>query len=153
MGKQGKFQIISHWVCVVGLSGVFLTSSVLKLLDLPAFYQSILSFHLISGTLALIPVYIVPSFELVCGIALWIPMLKRGASVCLAFLMILFTLMLADAWQRGIDVSCGCFGKADAASFTAAKGIARDIVFFAMAAWVFFTSRNGRNRKLEPVLG
>ena len=141
MEKQSQIQIISHWACVAGLSGIFIVSGVLKLLDLPAFYQSILSFHLVSGTLALIPVYVVPNFELVCGIALWVPTLKRGSSLCLAALMVVFTLMLADAWWRGIDVTCGCFGKADAASFTAAKGIARDIAFFTMAAWVFVSKR------------
>jgi len=141
MEKQSRIKIISHWVCVAGLSGIFIASGVLKLLDMPAFYQSILSFQLITGTRALIPVYILPSFELVCGLALWVPMLKRGSALCLAVLMIIFTLMMADAWQRGIDISCGCFGKADAASFTAAKGISRDILFFAMAAWVFITTR------------
>ena len=141
MEKQKKIQIVSHWICVAGLSGIFIVSGVLKLLDLPTFYQSILSFHLIHGAVALIPVYIVPNFELVCGIALWVPILKRGSSLCLATLMVLFTVMLADAWLRGIDVSCGCFGKADAASFTAAKGIARDILFFAMATWVFVSKR------------
>ena len=141
MAKQRKFQIISHWICVAWLSGVFIYSSTLKLLDLPTFHQDILSFQLVTGTLALIPVYVVPCLELVCGLALWAPMLKRGSSLCIAVMMVLFTLMFADAWRRGIDVSCGCFGKTEATSSSAATGIAIDIALFAVATWVFVTTR------------
>jgi len=144
MEKQNRFQIISHWICVIGLSGAFTYWGAIKLSDLPAFYQDVLSFQLVSGELALFPVYIVPSLELVCGIALLVPMLKRGSSLCIAVLMILFALMFADAWIRGIDVSCGCFGKTDATSSSAAKGIAIDLALFAVAAWVFVTTKRPR---------
>jgi hypothetical protein len=54
----------------------------------------------------------VPAFELVVAIGLLIPMYARGASLIAASMLLLFSVAMAQARMRGIDLSCGCFGAA-----------------------------------------
>ena len=128
-----------HYICAITLSFLFLYSGVQKMNDLNAFYESVLSFQIVHGFTAKATVYIIPPLEIICAIGLLIPSLKKGASLILSLLLIFFTLLIVDAWMRGIDVDCGCFGTSDT-GFNAAKAIARDIAMFAGTAWIFINS-------------
>ena len=51
-----------------------------------------------------------PWLEVLAGAALVIGEGVAGASLIVIQLMAIFTVALASAWWRGLDISCGCFG-------------------------------------------
>jgi hypothetical protein len=62
--------------------------------------------------LAAYPAAILPATELVLGLSLifapapW----RRAATVGVEILFLLFTIAVASAYARGINITCGCFG-------------------------------------------
>jgi len=61
----------------------------------------------------LLAVYL-PWVEIAAGLAVIFRRLYLGGLVAIAGLMIVFTAALGSAWARGLDISCGCFGKGEA---------------------------------------
>ncbi len=52
-----------------------------------------------------------PWVELAAGCALLLRRCELGALALLGVLAILFLGAMGSAWARGLDISCGCFGK------------------------------------------
>ena len=50
------------------------------------------------------------------GLALLYRPYRRTAAWVLFGLSVMFILALGQAWGRGLDISCGCFGKAEVAA-------------------------------------
>ncbi len=99
------------WALRVGLGGLFVVTGVLKLADAPAFAVEIHNYQLFP---ALAPVLAasLPAVELALGAALLAgprPWLRAGALASAALLAV-FTVAVASAVARGINISCGCFG-------------------------------------------
>jgi putative oxidoreductase len=104
------------------LGAVFVAAGVVKIWDFqrgawatPAFYEDIANYHIIqsSDAVMLSAVYL-PWLELVIGGALLLGRATAGAAAICAGLMLFFIAALASAWSRGLDISCGCFGRENA---------------------------------------
>ena len=54
--------------------------------------------------------YLLPPFELVLGLWLLSGMALRLSSLVSALLVTSFILVMVSAYQRGLTISCGCFG-------------------------------------------
>ena len=61
----------------------------------------------------LIAVYL-PWLEVLAGLALILRRLPLGALLAITGMTLVFMAALTSAWARGLDISCGCFGKEEA---------------------------------------
>lgn len=128
---------------VVG--AVFLVAALAKVGDPAAFAEQVHNYrmapvwseHLLAVTL--------PWVELVAGLSLVLGVRGRAGAVVTVALMALFTVAVAQAWLRGLDFECGCFGTADASRIGARK-LAENVALTAVAALAavpFRPSRSG----------
>lgn len=92
--------------------------------------------HLLAVTL--------PWVELVAGLSLVLGVRGRAGAVVAVALMALFTLAVAQAWLRGLDFECGCFGTADA-SRIGAKKLAENLALTGVAALAAIRLRPSRS--------
>jgi uncharacterized membrane protein YphA (DoxX/SURF4 family) len=96
------------------LSGAFLLAALPKIQDPVAFAVAIDGFRVVSGQFTGWVALILPWLELVIGLGLLIPQIRRSSGILIALLLIVFIGLHASAWIRGLDISCGCFGESEA---------------------------------------
>lgn len=58
--------------------------------------------------------HFLPWLEAATGICLMLNFWREGASVCAIGMTLMFCGGIGWAWSQGLDITCGCFGKADA---------------------------------------
>jgi hypothetical protein len=126
---------VALWLVRIALAGVFVFAAVPKLLEPAEFATAIHNYRLVPeavvGHLALF----IPVFELVIALGLLLPSYAQGAALLATVMLGAFTVALAQARIRGIDLSCACFGAAFDAKvswFT----VARTLGLGALAAWI-----------------
>ena len=117
---------IAALLCRLLLGGVFLWAGVAKARDPVAFLWDIGGYGVVWGWAAAAAALYLPWLEIVTGGALLLRRGDRGAVIAAAALLVLFLAALAQAWARGLDVHCGCFG-ASGASGQYAWWVARDM--------------------------
>jgi putative oxidoreductase len=96
-----------------------------------ALAQSIRPYHLVGSTSAVAISRILPSLEIVIGLALACGWKQRGATLVALILLAVFTVALVQAWVRGIDLRCGCFTSSGSRPLVASV---RDVLLMALAA-------------------
>lgn len=134
------------------MGAFFVVSGLLKLKD-PAWFleEAILTFQLVSREMGWLLALTLPWLEVILGLCLIIGGLAyRNATWQLLLLTLIFTAVIAASWARGLDITCGCFGKTENATNyplkLATNGlIAAALVFLAM-------SRRGRKYPYTPML-
>jgi putative oxidoreductase len=94
------------------LAYVFLAAGIPKFLDPATFVEHTANYDLLSSFAPIIAVTL-PPIEIAVGVVLLLaPRTWRQAATLITFaLMCVFTYAVYQAWRRGIDVECGCFGK------------------------------------------
>jgi len=103
-------EIVLAW----GLGVLFVYAGAIKIAEPAALLVDIENYRILPYQLAWLAAVFLPPFEILCGLALWLPGRRRTGAVLLFGLMTVFTIALLSAWVRGLDIHCGCFGKADA---------------------------------------
>jgi uncharacterized membrane protein YphA (DoxX/SURF4 family) len=100
------------WALRVGLAGVFLTASILKLENPAGFATQVTSYNLFPE-LSNVVAMTVPSTELLAAVALVAlpPAWRRAGAVLLVILLVGFTGVVLWAWASGVQADCGCFGE------------------------------------------
>lgn len=108
-----------------------------KLSDPGAFGRAIeryrLTSPLVSGLLA---VYL-PWLELTVAVAWWRPRWRLASGWVICGLLVAFTVAVALAWGRKLDIRCGCFGEGWDASLPVA--LVRNLLLLTAAWWVVRT--------------
>jgi len=94
------------------LAYVFLAAGIPKFLDPTTFAEQTANYSLMASFAPLIAVAL-PPIEIAAGVALLVaPRTWRQAATLITFcMMCVFTYAVYQAWARGIDIECGCFGK------------------------------------------
>ena len=116
------------------LSLTFAFAAVVKILDPKSFFEAVQTYHLLGRIPAGVVAVWLPCLELVLAAALWFPKFARVSSGMLAVLCGVFLVALVQAWVRGIDITCGCFGRPDPVAGTAyIQYVARDVGLLAVA--------------------
>lgn len=100
-----------EWVCRLLVAGIFVWAAVGKLQDPYAFAVSTYAYRLVPPEVATVTGIALPAVELVAAAALVTGLFWRGGAVILGGLLLFFVVALFQAILRGIDISCGCFGK------------------------------------------
>lgn len=95
----------------VVLAGAFIVAGALKIADPQAFLVDIQNYRMVPYPVAFATALYLPWLEVVLGLALLIPRTAIPSGLLLFGLMTFFTIAIASAWWRGLDISCGCFGK------------------------------------------
>ncbi len=126
------------------LAAIFLAAAVPKIIDPSGFALDISHFALVPDPLVNPMAISLPWIEAVAALALLSGFAAEGALLLVNLLMAVFLAALAQAWFRGLDINCGCFGHSEAKG-NIALSLLRDAGFFALgllAAWL-------RSRRLK----
>ena len=100
----------AHLIARLVLAAVFLMAALPKIQDSVAFAGSIEGFRVIPVLLTAWVALILPWLELVVGFGLLMPQLRRSSALIVSGLLIVFIILHASAWARGLNIDCGCFG-------------------------------------------
>jgi uncharacterized membrane protein YphA (DoxX/SURF4 family) len=124
----------------LGLGALFVVAGALKLGDPTQFAIEITNYRL-AAPLAPYLAITLPFVELVHGLALvllpgaW----RRGAALALGGLTAMFTIAVAQAVGRGINIDCGCFGgRSGPVSWVT---VARDVTLIAVSIAILWLER------------
>jgi len=94
----------------LGVAGIFIYAGAVKAANPLQFATQIRAYELTGFAGGAILAVGLPWLELLCGLALLVNRLVRGAVLWLVVLMVLFTAAQASAWVLGLSLNCGCFG-------------------------------------------
>lgn len=96
----------------VGLGLWFLVLGAEKVLKvgIPAFSRQVADLGLFQDPWNLAVAYLVPWLEISAGVCLIGSWWLRGAVRVLILLNLMFLFVTVQAWVRGLDADCGCFG-------------------------------------------
>ncbi len=106
------WRLILRRSLAVFVGAVFIYAGILKVRDPLGFASDIGNYQVIPWSLGIRFAFYLPWLELLCGCALVFHRLFAGAVAITISLMFVFIGATAWARMRGIDVSCGCFGRA-----------------------------------------
>ena len=104
INKKSLFVLIARLV----LAGVFVMAALPKIDDPVTF--AVAAFRVIDLDLSAWVALFLPWLELVLGLGILIPSIRRSSAVLIGLLLFSFIALHASAWLRGLDISCGCFG-------------------------------------------
>jgi len=124
----------------LGLAVVALWAALPKLTHIRQSQMAVRAYELFPAALADLIGIAVPVIELVIAIALIIGLLTRYAAALFGLMMIVFVVGISQAWARGLNIDCGCFGGGgelpEGVPHQYALEIARDIGLALVAAFV-----------------
>ncbi len=123
--------------------GLFIYAGGLKLLDPAQFAVDIANYQLVSWPFAVAAAIYLPWLEILAGLGLVTGWKRSGALRVLIFLMVIFVQALFTAWVRGLNIECGCFGKALATSNYALLFL-RDGAILAGLFWLLYREWKSR---------
>jgi uncharacterized membrane protein YphA (DoxX/SURF4 family) len=124
------------------LGAIFIYASVYKILSPGAFAHQIYNYKILPPYLINPVALTLPWIQLLCGLALVLGRLTKGASLLIFLMMATFQMALLSALIRGLNVSCGCFksGGSPATWLT----FLRDFTFLTLAAVQLFYGEGGK---------
>ncbi len=127
------------------VGAIFVYAGSAKLCDVSAFADLVARYELLPGFAVRHFAFFVPPIELFFGGMLILRIWIRSAASVISVLLAVFIVALVQAFVRGLDVSCGCFGgvSTDAHADVVIATI-RDVVLLMLASFLIFTS--GRRR-------
>ena len=103
---------VAALVASVLLGAWFAYSGGLKIFGtgLDRFTRDISNYQLVKAPWDAVAAYTVPWLELVAGSCLMLGVMRRGAILTIAGLVMMFAVSIGWAWSQGLDISCGCHG-------------------------------------------
>jgi uncharacterized membrane protein YphA (DoxX/SURF4 family) len=120
------------------LGGLFVVSGLDKMTDTQAFANSILQYKIVGPTMAICTASILPSLELLSGLSLMIGLYPRGSELLITIMLVGFTILIASALLRGLDISCGCFSQDPNVSKIGYKKIFENCGLIILSGWLLF---------------
>jgi putative oxidoreductase len=130
------------WILRVAVAAVFIAAAIPKIVDPAAFVASIQTYRLIPDGAAVIFSVWLPWLELGAALAIFPRRQRSGASWLLLALTFVFLAALGQAWLRGLDITCGCFGSATTVTGSAyARYFLRDGLLIAAIAFLLWQER------------
>lgn len=130
----------------IAVGALFVWAGAVKALDPAHFALDIQNYRLVPWTIGVGAALYLPWLEMACGTAMLVGRGSRGALWLVTVMMLVFIGALLSAQIRGLDVSCGCFGRADAPGV--ATALVRDLVILAALAVLLFAGQGGGVRGL-----
>jgi uncharacterized membrane protein YphA (DoxX/SURF4 family) len=124
---------------VIGI--IFLYAGIMKIADPAGFAQTLYNYRLLPGW-AINPLAItLPWVECIAGASLLLGIWTPGGGAVASMLFAVFAAALGINLIRGLDISCGCFSTATAASPITWLTVARDLLFLGMSVSILLFDR------------
>lgn len=99
--------------CQVLIGLLIAAAALAKVGDLQSFATQIHNFRILPLALENLAAMTLPWIELLAALALIFGYRARSGALVVSALLVVFTIAVAIAMARGLDVECGCFGTAD----------------------------------------
>lgn len=138
-GKRASRLRAANLFLRVALAGLFFYAGGVKLMDPATFQSDITNFNLLPWALAGVAAIYLPWLEIIAAGALLGR--SRGAAFLLGLLMTAFTLAVATAWARGLDINCGCFGASDSPTNYPRKVAENVAIIAVLGGWLWLDRR------------
>jgi uncharacterized membrane protein YphA (DoxX/SURF4 family) len=124
---------------------LFVLASLDKIAHPDAFARIVYNYQILPEVLVNPLAVLLPWLELVCGAALTLGVLPRGAAAILCGLLAVFLGAFLFNLHRGLDVYCGCFSTTPARGGPTGLYLARDAAMLVLGLAVLRSSlRRGR---------
>ena len=110
---MSKFEKLRPWiglVCRLTLGGVLFVAGYLKVDKLEVSQMAVRSYELLPIPIANFLGQTLPFFEVVIGLLLILGAATRAVAALGGFTMFIFIIAIGQAWARGLNIDCGCFG-------------------------------------------
>ena len=110
---MSKFEKLQPWiglVCRLTLGGVLFVAGFLKVDKLEVSQMAVRSYELLPIPIANFLGQSLPFFEVVIGLLLILGAATRVVAALGGFTMFIFIIAIGQAWARGLNIDCGCFG-------------------------------------------
>lgn len=139
---MSKFEKLQPWlglVCRFTLGGVLFLAGYLKVGKTDISQMAVRSYELLPIPIANFLGLTLPFFEVVIGLLLILGAATRVVAVLGGFTMLIFIIAIAQAWVRGLNIDCGCFGgggSVDPGQTRYLQEILRDAGLVAMALFL-----------------
>jgi uncharacterized membrane protein YphA (DoxX/SURF4 family) len=117
----------------VALGALFLWAAATKVPNMAVFAEEVANYRLFPAAAIPLLASATVGIEILAGLALVTGVAARGAALVAGGLLLAFIAALSQALVRGIDLRCGCFGGAEAASWAT---VARDVAMLVPAVAV-----------------
>ena len=135
---------------------IWISAGLSKLGGISGVAQSIEAYGIFTQEWAGYLATIIGPLELVGGVLLLIGLGLKPASKLSIVVLTLFIIGIAQAWARGLQLDCGCFGQVDPATVSNfgleyTKVIIRDLFFIALSLWTVF--RPFTKWSLDSIIG
>jgi uncharacterized membrane protein YphA (DoxX/SURF4 family) len=113
--RRWTFASVGAIVARVAVGGLLLYAGVVKLGDMSAVADDVSHYKILPEAVHNIFGIMLPWNEVVIGLMLLLGLWTRAVSLLSAALFMIFIIAVTQALLRGIDIRCGCFGKAGSA--------------------------------------
>ncbi len=124
------------------LGGIFLFACGHKIVHPEAFALDIATYQTLPLGLVNLLAIVLPWVELAAGLMLVLGFRTRAATLLVAGMMVMFTVAIAVALAKGLDMSCGCFASQGSAEDPISwRTVLRDLSWLVLAGYVFFFDR------------
>jgi uncharacterized membrane protein YphA (DoxX/SURF4 family) len=125
-----------------GLAVVWLWAGWAKVADPAAAARAVRAYEVLPEVLVKPLAWGLPFVELALGIVLLLGIANRTAAIASLVLLAVFIAGIAQAWARGLQIACGCFGGGGSSATAGWRSygieIARDVLFVVGAVWLAF---------------
>jgi putative oxidoreductase len=122
-----KWMLAAGWAGRLLVAGVFLYAGIFKLAEPAAFAEDIANYQAFPHWTWNLAAAVVPIAEILGALALLTGFKRRAGAVMLGALTMAFIGLIVSVIVRGIDLDCGCFGKAAEASSVGWPLLLRDL--------------------------
>jgi uncharacterized membrane protein YphA (DoxX/SURF4 family) len=126
-------------VCRLVLALLFLYAAIEKIIDPQTFATAIYYYQLMPDFAINLMAVVLPILELLLALSFVSGIYLRGASLISALLFLVFATALSINLARGLDISCGCFGKSS--ETINSLYLVRDLSLCLMSLFILFFDR------------
>ena len=108
-----KFVIFQPWIGLVArliLGGVLFLAGYLKVDEPDKSQMAVRAYEMLPISIANLLGLVLPFVEVAIGALLILGSLTRFMAALGGFTMVIFIIAIAQAWVRGLNIDCGCFG-------------------------------------------
>ncbi|UCE65203.1 MAG: DoxX family membrane protein [Candidatus Zixiibacteriota bacterium] len=123
------------------LGGLFIYSSIDKIIDPLAFATIIHHYRLAPPNMINFAAVVIPWIELIAGVFLIFGIRLKASALTINLMLVFFTVVLAITAFRGINVACGCFSTSTAVKSNLVIRIIEDFGMLALGLHVMFFSK------------
>jgi len=115
--KRSAVPVEVEWVLRIALGSLFIYAGASKLPDLEQLFWDVHHFGLTPWDVSIVLAMFLPWLEIFAGLAVLVGRwLRNGGLLMVGALSLVFLAAIASAWWRGLDITCGCFGKEENAT-------------------------------------